>query len=770
MIDCFQLIRSIGHFDSFTASSGQDFSPLTFIYAENGRGKTTLCAILRSLATDDPIYINERQRLGSANSPHVVLQINQGQSTAVFQNSNWSMTYPDILILDDLFVHENVHSGLMVEPGHRQNLHELIIGREGVNLARQVEELTQQIARLQRMIREKEVQFTPEIRGSFSIDEFCALPEVLDIDTAIEDAERRVAALQESDAVRSTPTFESLMLPGIDVSSIEELLSRGIPELDATALAAVHEHLSSLGQSSEAWVSQGVEYLEEPRISGFCPFCGQDLGASALIDHYRAYFGQAYSDHKRDIAETHSALVHDLGGDSIADFQRKLEAVRDHHRFWGRFIEMPNFDLDSDRIARVWQDARDVLISLLDQKASSPLESIDLDEDARSKLDTYATTSEHVNSVSQALQDRNTNITQLKTETLEGDLSAAKADLNRLIATKSRFSNEVQQLCSEYLAAKQAKERAEQQKVSARECLDQHREQVIPRYQTEINELLRKFNAGFRIVEVQAVNPRGQPSSTYCLEINNNRVPVDGSNPPPGSPAFQNTLSSGDRNTLALAFFFAWLSQEPDLSSVVVVIDDPVSSLDDARIVATAQEIRELDGLTMQTIVLSHSKQLLCSLWQHADHSRCSAFEVRRSPSGSTITPWNIHEATITEYDRRHLLLRDYDRGTVSDARQVAQSLRPVLEGFLRVACPEYYPPGTLLGTFVERVHHSLQDPSPILSAQDLGELRQIKEYANRFHHDTNPAWDREVANINETQLQGFVRRVLTFTCRGRQA
>jgi hypothetical protein len=92
--------------------------------------------------------------------------------------------------------------------------------------------------------------------------------------------------------------------------------------------------------------------------------------------------------------------------------------------------------------------------------------------------------------------------------------------------------------------------------------------------------------------------------------------------------------------------------------------------------------------------------------------------------------------------------------------------LRPVLEGFLRVACPEHCPPGTLLGSFIDRARQSLAAPAPILSHPVLQELEEIKEYANRFHHDTNPAWDVEATNINETQLLGFVRRVLAFTGR----
>jgi hypothetical protein len=140
--------------------------------------------------------------------------------------------------------------------------------------------------------------------------------------------------------------------------------------------------------------------------------------------------------------------------------------------------------------------------------------------------------------------------------------------------------------------------------------------------------------------------------------------------------------------------------------------------------------------------------------------------EIRRSPTGSTINPWNIHQAAITEYDRRHAILRDYDSGNFADARQAAQSLRPVLEGFLRIACTEHFPPGTLLGHFINLARQRLGDVCQILSQDDLDELGQIKEYANRFHHDTNPAWDVSVANLNETELHGFVRRTLAFTKR----
>jgi len=761
MIDKFQLIRNVGRFDSFAATLDICFSELTLIYGENGKGKTTLSAILRSLSSGDPNLINERHRLGGEGSPHVVIPIENGTRTAVFENGAWSFTYPDILVFDDFFVHQNVHSGLLVEAGQRQNLHELIIGREGVALARRVDELTKKIADLHSKMREKEARITDQMRGRLSVDEFCALPHIDEIEKLILNIQRQITALKQAQAVHSTSPFAHFALPTIDLEQLSSILLSGLKELDKAALNEIRAHFTRLGPDGEEWISTGMGYLLT--TGNECPFCGLDLGASHLLTLYQLYFGELYAEHKRQIVEMRAALGRELSGDELARFQREIETARKRHQFWMQFLEIPELPLDIEQIAGIWQDARDVLVSLFDKKIASPLDEIQIDEDSLRKLSLYVDTEKLVSKMSHAFQSQNETIARLKVDTEQGNIAESQTELERFLATKARFSGEVNPLCSEYLLAKKDKEDAERSKAELRERLDEYRARVIPLYQAAINEILRRFNADFQIVEVEAVNPRGRPSSTYCIEINAHRIPVTGAEFLPGHPSFRSTLSSGDRNTLALAFFFAWLEQEPNLGSAIVVIDDPITSLDEVRSLATAQEIRGLLGRSHQTIVLSHSKGLLCAIWTHVDQARCSTLEVRRSVAGSTFTPWNIQDAAITEYDRRHCLLREYNAGLSRDIRQVAQSLRPVLEGFLRVACAEHFPPGMLLGNFINRAHQ-LENTSPIIPPAALLELEQIKEYANRFHHDTNPAWDTEISNINETQLLGFVKRVLDFT------
>jgi wobble nucleotide-excising tRNase len=47
------------------------------------------------------------------------------------------------------------------------------------------------------------------------------------------------------------------------------------------------------------------------------------------------------------------------------------------------------------------------------------------------------------------------------------------------------------------------------------------------------------------------------PNSTFCVVINETEVETGTIDTPLDEPSFRNTLSSGDRSTLALAFFLA---------------------------------------------------------------------------------------------------------------------------------------------------------------------------------------------------------------------
>jgi wobble nucleotide-excising tRNase len=766
MINRIQLLRNIGQFDSVSTAATIPLARLTLVYSENGRGKTTLAAVLRSLATGDPLPIAERRRLAAQHPPHVVVECSGGPPPAIFENNAWNRTVAGLVVFDDVFIDQNVHSGLAVQAHHRQNLHELILGAQAVTLSRQLQDLVVKIETHNRELRAKERVIPTAARGPYSVDDFCALPPRSDIDEAIQEAERALAAAREQDAVLTTPAFEPLVLPAFDLVAIEQVLQRDLPALDSATLARVQTHLAGLGKGGEGWVADGIGRLlqrQEAASAQACPFCAQDLHESPLIQHYRAYFSDAYASLNREVAEALAAVNRAHGGEQAAGFERAVRVTVERRQFWSRFCEVAEVRLDTAVVVRDWKAARDAVVAHLLVKQASPIEPMQLPGETRALVGIFDAHCTAIATINGRLREANQAIEVARERVATANSTALAEDIARLKAVKARHEAATVSLCDDYLRERAAKEATEGQRDQTKTALEQHRTTVFPGYQTAINLYLPRFNAGFRLDSIAYANTRGGPTCTYNVIINNTPVPVDGADPAPGRPSFRNTLSAGDRNTLALAFFFASLDQDAGIVDRVVIIDDPISSLDDHRTFTTVQEIRRLAERAGQVIVLSHNKPFLCRLWEGADSTARASLEVARDGAGSTLRDWDVARDSITEHDRRHSRLRDFVGSNAGDLREVARSIRPHLEGFLRVACPERFTPGTLLGPFLNLCRQRQGSPTAILDQSAIQELDEVVQYANRFHHDTNPAWETEA--INDGELRGFVERTLRF-CR----
>jgi len=766
MITSFNLIRNIGRFDSVTTGANHPFAQLTLIYAENGRGKTTLSAILRSLATGDPIPINERRRLAAQHPPHAIVACTGGPIEAMFQNGAWNRTLPEVVIFDDVFVDKNVYSGLIVGSDHRQNLHELILGSQGVALNQQLQAHITRIEEHNTEIRQYGSAISVNERRGLSIDNFCALQVNPTIDQEMQTAEQNLAASRQQDSIRTTSELPQLGLPDIDLHRIEEMLSAGLPNLDATAAEQVQDHLGRIGNDSEQWVAEGMERqntLFEADVNQ-CVFCAQDLIGSPIIENYRAFFGQAYRDHQQNIQTVGVSFYDAHPPNNPLLFERTVNTLRERLRFWSGFGNFPEMNIDPAAIISDWIAARMHIDNLLQLKRSAPLDIIQISDEARLAVSSYTVRRNEISEFNQQLLVANRTIAEIKQQAAIADTATLTSTLENLKATKSRYTTETDALCRDYLSEKASKVTTEQLRNQARQALDQYRIQVFPIYEAAINIYLQRFNAGFQLASVTALNTRGGPACSYSVVVNNTSVSVGGPNPQPGEHSFKNVLSAGDRNTLAVAFFLASIELDPSQANKIIVIDDPVSSLDEHRSLTTVNEIRRLLNQVEQVVILSHSKPFLCRVWESATLVQKAALQVVRSANASTISAWDVNADSETENDRRHNALRVYLTNGGQNEREIAVAIRPCLEAFFRVAYPEHYPPGTLLGPFRGTCSQRVGTAQAILSQLDIDELRDIVDYANLFHHDSNPAWETEV--INSTQLEGFVRRTLVFAKR----
>ncbi len=232
-------IRNIGRLEKVVAVGDVEFRHTTLIFRENGRGKSSLYDIIRSLSSGEPAYVQGRQTLSSTGDPEIELLLDSGMVS--FKNNAWSNIEPNILIFDTNFVHDNVYVGDVVEHDQKRNLYRVIVGDEGVRLARVIDDLDAGMRKIDRDINSKKSTVQRLATAGMSANEFVSLAENPDVDRDIETARVNLNALSRADEIASTPAPKPLSLGDLP-SNFVDLLSSSLVDVSAKAEQAVHTH------------------------------------------------------------------------------------------------------------------------------------------------------------------------------------------------------------------------------------------------------------------------------------------------------------------------------------------------------------------------------------------------------------------------------------------------------------------------------------------------------------------------------------------------
>ena len=348
MLTKIKLVQQIGQFDN--VSSQIDLGPLSIVYAENGRGKTTLVSIFRSLQSGENIPIRERKRLGSLNNPKVVLSFSDEQNDIVFENGAWSKPKRDIFIYDEQFVNDNIFSGLVVQSPQREGLHGLIVGVQGLQLLRALHGAVSNIEEHNKTLRKLISAFPTSVLRGLTVDQFCALAELDNADERIEEARKSLSAARQQQSIMQMADFEALPSAPITPQSMEEELGKKLADISSATERRVISHISKLGAGGESWLAQGVALSKEhaSELGDDCPFCAQSLAPSDLAQAYSAHFSEAYENLKSRIGRLIARLDEIYGESAIERIKNVFSQNKTKWLFWHEFTkaEPLNFDID----------------------------------------------------------------------------------------------------------------------------------------------------------------------------------------------------------------------------------------------------------------------------------------------------------------------------------------------------------------------------------------------------------------------------------------
>ncbi len=749
-------IRGIGRFRNYSPQGDTTFKKFTLIYGENGRGKTTLCSILRSLQTRQPAIIQGRRTLGlAAANPHVVIALQPGQ--ALFLNGGWKPASLDInlRIFDAQYIAENVYSGDTIGSDQRRNLCRVILGQEGVALANRYDQIDKEIGELNAAIRAAKGIITSHA-NSLAVEKFVALDPDPDIESKIEAKTIDVQGLKETDALKNRPGLVELSVPPLP-SHLENMLGLTLEDVSRDAEHIVREHITSHGMSEdgEKWIATGLSHV----TSEVCPFCGQSIRDINLLAAYRAFFNESYRRLQSDLVRYRANAADLFSEQKIQLLRTQVAANLTSADLWGRYVAIskPEF-LDTDRLESVMATFRHVVLEVLDQKLASPLDAIELPVSYKTARDHYASLKQALDAYNQQVVTVNSTIASFKAKADPARTQTAERELTALRTKKNRFEPAVQDACEKFKSASSNKAKADEEKQKVRGQLDSYSEAVLLRYKNIINLYLKRFMAGFQIDRVKVEYSGRVPNSTFSIIINDTPVEVGSADTPINQPSFRNTLSAGERSTLALAFFLAELTEDKDKARCVAVFDDPFSSQDSFRRTCTIGEIKRSGDQIAQVVVLSHDTRFLKAIWDlPLPPQDRKALELVPSGSDSVIGEWDIERGTETKDGaERRILIKFYHNPREGELWDVVQKLRPVAETHMRRLAPDQLADVTGLGRMIERIRN---DQMPASLIECLHDLTDINSFTRRYMHGENPNAASEP--ISRDELHGFVGKLL---------
>lgn len=368
------------------------------------------------------------------------------------------------------------------------------------------------------------------------------------------------------------PSFGELL--AIESNDILQRVIVGKEDVDISGL------IKKLG--IDGWFKQGVSYLDQSE--GVCPFCQRPL-EDDFVSKIRDYFDESYLAATSELSKVCDSYT--FLSDGIL---RKIKALIDSP---SDFIKIDELNVAYQQLLRIVDENKRRLL----EKKASPNIVVQLDsikefadailsilKDANSSIDAFNIKIEHIKDEREALTNM---VWRYIVETVSADIEAYKQVKESLETTISETKEELKTINN-----------STTEKTSQLRTLEQTLTSIVPTAKG-INDLLQSYGLTGFFLKVNDTD------KTYQL------IRAD------GSSALQ-SLSEGERNFVTFLYFIYSLRGNKDESGhnddKVVVIDDPVSSLDNDVLFLVSTLVRDLfkdiydgNGAIKQLFVLSHN-------------------------------------------------------------------------------------------------------------------------------------------------------------------
>ncbi|WQZ22458.1 AAA family ATPase [Helicobacter pylori] len=692
-------IKSFKAFCGLDAIEMGEFEHYNIIFGNNGCGKTSLTRAFELLISKNK-HIEKYRTISTAESPSIEFEC-KDESYTIEPNSNIGAPSFKVEIYNSDFLHNNtpfnsefglkkLDDGTIILEGSvlgeetkeinqlkdcrgkvekrqkeigDENSAETLIAKQESEIKKYKEE----IKKIRKKVTSRTIQITLneiEINNSCKVskDKFKYQEDVLtklekDFNE-LDEAMKKFDGLKEMELPKDYQTIKD---------KLEFLFSFDIDKEAGEASKKIKEHISKVGRE---FIEKGIK-LQKEMLDNTCPFCTQTI-LNGIIQDYTSYFNKSVETFNQCSLEVSGTLKNILDQWNIKEILQSFEKFK------------PFMKKDFSKNKESLENALEQIKVLLEKLQKE----VDKKEGAKNKeefqkidkklLEIQENIQKHVNETRKILnqkKEQKEKLEKLKTDLKEARIKKAKHD-----------SYDWQKI----------KKEAEI-KLS-----------VLNRGYERLNRLLEKIDNKLKKLyeqkrpDIEAINSYLKALNLTKYSLHEDYRIVLNSDVLENSEA-EMILSDGEKTTLAFAYFLARLKlfyKKENLKDLVVIIDDPISSLDEQRIYNTSDIVakinQELAGEALekdeeaQVFVLTHNHTFMARLINMVGKN-ARYFQLERHQNQLKIVCKN---KVVGYFDTFYLLLFKEvyafaEKGKVQDnfneAINYGNKVRILLEGFLKI-------------------------------------------------------------------------------------
>ena len=571
-------IRGCGLFGDFKPESDlPDFKKYNLIYGWNGSGKTCFSRILRSFELKENHY-------GLSEFKFKL----KGRDRSISQED--LKAFPNIRVFNSDFIKDNIFGISKPNPI-------FFLGKASKEKEEQIIQTKEELSALKEQKRKE----NEELEKSKSNKEYLLSDKAKDIKTNLttpngdkyinynkNNLENKINKKEEDlrkdvrqymlpegqivtlkKAIQQTVRREIDPLPPLDFN-ISELMEEAAKVLQTDISSQIIEELKS-DERINKWVEQGLAIHKERKLED-CAFCNQTIPQGRL-EELGHHFNKEYQEVVQRLASLKKGLESKKIKSSFPDASKFYDDLAEKYLCAKNKIEQT---VDS------FNKSLDSIIGLITEKEDKPFSRIGLEKlkEILEKLKEIDV--EPIKTISNCISQHNK-----KSRNFEEQIREQKEELEMdYIANFSpSYFDMVSEIKETEQRISQLKREAEPKENKVESLKNEIRSHHMPAKQ--INEGLKNFLGHDDICLVSTEEKGG-----YQI-LRNGKEARD--------------LSEGEKTALAIVYFLAKTQEESfDLEKGVIVVDDPVSSLDSSAIFQAFGFIKESIKEAKQIFVLTH--------------------------------------------------------------------------------------------------------------------------------------------------------------------